>query len=180
MAISKKIRFEIFKRDGFKCVYCGKTPPGIILEIDHIEPKSEGGKDDINNFVTSCFDCNRGKGKIKLDVIPSPVLDNLENLKERETQIREYRKFIKKIEARENQDIQIIDENLLSDLNKSLTESFKIATLKNFIRKLPLNELIEAADLAKLRIQDPDRRVKYFCGICWNKIRSREVSNAKN
>ena len=49
MSISKKIRFEVFKRDGFTCQYCGNTPPNVILEVDHIEPKSKNGKDDINN-----------------------------------------------------------------------------------------------------------------------------------
>ena len=36
--LSKKIRFDVFKRDSFTCSYCGQTPPSIILEIDHIEP----------------------------------------------------------------------------------------------------------------------------------------------
>ena len=54
MSISKKIRFEVFKRDSFQCQYCGKTPPNIILEIDHIIPISEEGADDINNLITSC------------------------------------------------------------------------------------------------------------------------------
>ena len=76
--ITKKIRFEVFKRDGFQCVYCGKTPPEVILEVDHIEPVSKGGTDDLNNLVTACFDCNRGKGKIRLERIPSKLSENLE------------------------------------------------------------------------------------------------------
>lgn len=39
--ISKKLRFEVFKRDGFRCAYCGKFPPAVILEVDHIEPIME-------------------------------------------------------------------------------------------------------------------------------------------
>ena len=61
MAVSRKTRFEVFKRDKFTCQYCGKKAPDIILEVDHINPKSKGGIDRIINLVTSCFDCNRGK-----------------------------------------------------------------------------------------------------------------------
>ena len=63
MAITKKIRFEVFKRDNFKCQYCGKEAPEVILEADHINPKSKGGTDDMLNLITSCFDCNRGRYK---------------------------------------------------------------------------------------------------------------------
>lgn len=42
MSISKKIRFEVFKRDHFRCCYCGSAPPSVILEVDHIDPKSKG------------------------------------------------------------------------------------------------------------------------------------------
>ncbi len=186
MAVSKKIRFEIFKRDGFKCVYCGNSPPGVILEIDHIEPKADGGKDDINNYVTSCFDCNRGKGRIKLDCIPVPVQDNLEALQEREKQIHEYRKFIKAIEKRELKDFEEVEKIMLRE-NEVFTDNFRNVSLRRFLRSLPLNEVVEAAQLSLSRIpQDNqiEKRIKYFCGICWRKIkgdRSKwEVSNAKN
>ena len=64
--ISKKLRFEIFKRDKFQCQYCGKVAPDVILEVDHIKPVVDGGDNNIMNLVTSCFDCNRGKGQRKL------------------------------------------------------------------------------------------------------------------
>ncbi len=59
--VSKKIRFEVFKRDLFTCQYCGKKAPAVILEIDHIKPVSKDGTNDIENLVSACFDCNRGK-----------------------------------------------------------------------------------------------------------------------
>ena len=61
MALSKKRRLDVFKRDSFQCAYCGKTPPNVVLEVDHIIPKSKSGSDDIDNLITSCFDCNRSK-----------------------------------------------------------------------------------------------------------------------
>ena len=65
-SISKKIRFEIFKRDSFTCQYCGRMAPDAVLEVDHINPVVSGGDNDIMNLITSCFDCNGGKGKRKL------------------------------------------------------------------------------------------------------------------
>jgi len=70
MAISKGLRFDIFRRDKFTCQYCGRKPPDVILEVDHITPASKGGGDEPENLITSCFDCNRGKGKKLLKTIP--------------------------------------------------------------------------------------------------------------
>ena len=57
-----KIRFEVFFRDKFQCQYCGRKLPEIILEIDHIHPKSQKGPDKKENYITSCRECNIGKG----------------------------------------------------------------------------------------------------------------------
>ena len=65
-ALPKKIRFEVFKRDRFTCQYCGRMAPDVILEVDHIQPVAEGGKNTMLNLITSCRDCNRGKGKTRL------------------------------------------------------------------------------------------------------------------
>ncbi len=57
-----KLRFDVLNRDNFTCQYCGRKAPNVILEIDHIHPKSKGGINDLNNYATSCIECNRGKG----------------------------------------------------------------------------------------------------------------------
>ena len=57
-------RFMTFRRDGFTCRYCGRSPmndPSVELECDHIVPRSRGGPDKLANFVTACKECNRGK-----------------------------------------------------------------------------------------------------------------------
>jgi len=61
--ISQKLRFEIYSRDKFTCQYCGRVAgkDGVVLEIDHKIPVSEGGTDDYNNLITSCKECNQGK-----------------------------------------------------------------------------------------------------------------------
>ena len=79
--IGKKIRFEVFKRDSFTCQYCGRMAPDVILEVDHINPIAEGGNNEIINLITSCRDCNRGKGKKKLS-------DNAE-IKKQQKQLEE-------------------------------------------------------------------------------------------
>lgn len=66
-SLSKSIRFDVLNRDNFTCQYCGKSAPNVRLEIDHIIPVANGGKDDLSNLITSCYDCNRGKRDKSLD-----------------------------------------------------------------------------------------------------------------
>lgn len=60
--ISKSLRFEVFKRDGFACQYCGAKAPKAVLHADHIQPVAAGGRSRISNLVTACEACNLGKG----------------------------------------------------------------------------------------------------------------------
>jgi hypothetical protein len=56
------IRWQVFDRDDFKCVACGKSAhDGAILHIDHIIPKSKGGSNTMDNYQTLCHLCNIGK-----------------------------------------------------------------------------------------------------------------------
>jgi len=175
MGITKKDRFEVFKRDGFKCQYCGATPPNAILEVDHINPKSKGGDDDINNLITACFDCNRGKSNRDLDVIPHSLADNMAEIEEKELQLKEYNKVLGKKKARITRTINKIDEIYTSYFESwCLSDKFKNGTLRTFIKLLPEIEIADAMHIACSRINDDNKSIKYFCGICWNKINSRD------
>lgn len=59
--ISPRERFEVLRRDGFACVYCGATSDQAQLVIDHIEPVSRGGACNTGNYATACQPCNAGK-----------------------------------------------------------------------------------------------------------------------
>lgn len=59
--LTKSIRYEVLKRDNFKCVHCGKTKKDTSLEIDHIIPSSRNGTDTLDNLQTLCKECNLSK-----------------------------------------------------------------------------------------------------------------------
>ncbi len=66
-SVSAKLRFQIFQRDNFRCNYCGMSQSdGVKLHVDHKVSKHDGGSDEPENLVTSCRDCNLGKGKTSL------------------------------------------------------------------------------------------------------------------
>ncbi|MCU1592439.1 MAG: hypothetical protein JWP11_3695 [Frankiales bacterium] len=61
MALSKRLRYEVLRRDRHTCRYCGAAAPDTTLSVDHVIPTALGGTDDPTNLVTACADCNNGK-----------------------------------------------------------------------------------------------------------------------
>lgn len=60
--MTDSLRYDILKRDGFRCVLCGRSAnDGVKLHVDHILPVSRGGKTERDNLRTLCSDCNMGK-----------------------------------------------------------------------------------------------------------------------
>jgi hypothetical protein len=179
--ISKKLRFDIFKRDGFICQYCGQTPPNVVLEIDHIIPVKSKGTNDINNLITACFDCNRGKGANNLNLIPEKLKDNIENIKEKEEQYKEYTKVLLKAQKRLNKEIDIVNLKYNEYFKKyELSEQFKKTSLTKFLKKIHYTEVVSAMENACIKFENQknrncqDNAIKYFCGICWNIIKEGE------
>ncbi len=72
MAVSKRVRFEVLRRDNHTCQYCGAKAPDVVLHVDHVMPVSLGGDDKPNNLVVACRDCNAGKTSI---VPGSPLVE---------------------------------------------------------------------------------------------------------
>ena len=62
-------RFNIFKRDNFTCIYCGRCSitDGIKLHVDHLVPKSSEGAEHTENLVTACTDCNLSKANKRMN-----------------------------------------------------------------------------------------------------------------
>lgn len=79
MSVGKRLRFEILKRDGFRCRYCGRSPMSSVLRVDHVVPVAGGGTDDPANLVTACHDCNAGKSDVPLDetISRSPTVEEM-------------------------------------------------------------------------------------------------------
>lgn len=139
------IRFEVFKRDAFTCRYCGKKSPEAILEVDHVVPLSGGGTDDIENLVTACYECNRGKGARLLTDIPPE--ENLHEkailIAEQELQISELQHWRMKQREREDREINA--------LWKMWTKRFsghywKASRVRNYLRKLGYVDVAEVVE----------------------------------
>lgn len=175
-SISKKVRFEIFKRDNFCCAYCGQRPPQTTLEVDHIHPVAEGGGNDDNNLITSCFECNRGKSARLLTSIPESLSEKAKRIKECEDQLAEYRKIINSQNDRIESDCWIVVRAIFDEDTKSIRKDW-FSSIKRFVSSLELEDVIEAADIAasKKHFYSDIKKFHYFCDICWNKIK--EASN---
>ena len=65
MAVTKRTRYEVLRRDNYTCRYCHSTTND--LTIDHVIPRALGGKDDPSNLVAACRDCNAGKTSTRPD-----------------------------------------------------------------------------------------------------------------
>jgi hypothetical protein len=67
--IGWRLRFLALRRDGFRCRLCGASPaitPGVLLQVDHIEPWANGGETMLENLQSTCDRCNGGKSALPL------------------------------------------------------------------------------------------------------------------
>ena len=171
--LSKKTRFEVFKRDGFKCMYCGAHPPAVILEPDHIKPVADGGTNRMDNLITACFACNRGKAAISLDLVPQSLADKAEATKEREAQIKGYEKVMADRRARLDDQAWGLMNQLVYKKDTAPRDWFN--SMRMFIDKLGYDETLDSVEIALARGPSNEaKQFRYFCGVCWNKLRKLE------
>ena len=80
------LKFKVRVRDNFTCRYCGAKAPEVPLHVDHVKPWSEVKCHEEHNLVTSCKDCNLGKGARPLtpDQIATIHRENREHIAKRE------------------------------------------------------------------------------------------------
>lgn len=176
MAVSKRLRYEILRRDSHTCRYCGRSAPEVPLRVDHVTPVALGGGDEPTNLATSCHDCNSGKSSASPDAtLVADVSDDAlrwaaamqqaaDNLREQETPKLEYR------------DAFLAEWNrwhLGKDDDKKvpLPEDWKQAMDRFRVAGVPAwmwADVVDAA-MANQKVK-PENTFRYVCGIAWNKV----------
>lgn len=166
MPVSKRTRFEVLRRDGFKCHYC-RTTEGE-LHVDHVLPVALGGTDTPDNLVAACLDCNSGKGST------GPGEETVAAVSETHARW-----------AKAMQDAAQIVESKLDD-SDSLIVAFEEHWPQYRAKSLPADydrsimalhragltePLMLDAITAALSAPNVSRRFAYFCGVAWRHVR---------
>lgn len=172
--ISKKTRFDVFKRDEFKCSYCGSHPPDVLLEVDHIEPVAGGGGNDPSNLTTACRDCNRGKGASPLSAVPRSLTEQAEETAEREAQIKAYYEILQAKKDRIDEEVWSIADVFMDRFGEDSILRSRLASIRTFLERLNYFEVLEAMEIATEKMHSKNRSFNYFCGVCWRKIKRAE------
>lgn len=179
MALSKRTRFEIFKRDLFTCRYCGKRPPDVVLEVDHVIARKNGGTDDPDNLATSCADCNRGKAAVPLGE-SAPAVDELARLESIQDMLERAnlaKQAAAAFAAKKEAEGIGVDLAMTWWTDIGGTEwSFQPASIRGFLRRLSTDDVYEAFQATGRWWEQFPRKTqsiawRYFCGCCWQMVR---------
>lgn len=183
MAISKRTRYEVLRRDNHACRYCGGIAPDVKLTVDHVTPVALGGSDSPDNLVAACVDCNAGKSSTTTDaaIVANVNADAL----------------------RWSKAVQVVADRALSDHKARkrrraaflrawhewdsnghmLPADWKGSVDQWSAAGLPLPLILDSVDLAMSNPKVSSRQVfRYLAGVCWSRIRelhddaSKEVS----
>lgn len=175
-ALSKRLRFEIFKRDNHRCRYCGAGVIDSVLHVDHVVPFSKGGSDDPSNLVTACRDCNGGKSDVPLEERKLKARFTSEEEREHAEQLREYLAVQREIAGVKREAEALVLERwqeLMGEWPARLP-----GHLPRAVKGLGIESVIQAVE-AVARKEDLRRdqdRIRYFCGVLRNMREERATS----
>lgn len=146
-SISKKTRFEVFKRDSFTCQYCGAQAPDVVLHLDHINPVAGGGDNDIMNLVTSCEPCNAGKSDRALsdNSVIAKQKAQLNELNERREQLEMMLQWREALAGIDDEYIRAFEDQFAAATGCGLSQKGR-ADVKKWLKRFSLADLLEALD----------------------------------
>lgn len=187
MSLSKRVRFDVFKRDSFTCRYCGKRPPDVMLEVDHIIPRCEGGSDDPSNLTTACLACNRGKAGVPLgELAPAvdemAILEGVQEMLERAVSLRRATAVEQAQKAAEDDAVITFADWYVQAFG---TDRYvEPGTVRYFLRRIGLAGLRDALIAAEVGAErnrlGAGPRWKYFCGVCHNKLKALDTERERD
>lgn len=148
--IPARIRFEVLKRDHFRCQYCGRAAPEIVLHVDHVVPLKNGGKTDVLNLVSACVDCNLGKAAVPLS--DSSAVEKqraaVELAATRKEQVEMMAQWARELTESKDAEVAAVVEALnrrLAVIQKCVSLE-GVATVRKWVRRFPLSDLLGAID----------------------------------
>jgi len=174
MAVTKRTRFEVLKRDNYTCRYCRSAEES--LTIDHVTPVALGGSDAPENLVACCKDCNAGKSStspgapLVADVADDAVRWSAAIATYNATQMIDRKKrdaYVRRFSKEWNQ------WRWGTDQGKSLPRpaDWKPTIWQWYASGLPIAELEDAVTIAASNgMVQPDAVFRYVCGVVRNKI----------
>jgi HNH endonuclease len=178
MAISRRLRYEVLRRDAYACRYCGRRAPEVPLTVDHVLPIALGGGDEPKNLVAACTECNAGKSSSNPD---QPLVEQISDDAFRWARA-----------MREAASLQRYDLDMLEAYRSAFLESWNdwvgveteepfplpddwSDSLNQFFRAgLGVPHIRENVNTAIRSQAKAHHKFRYFCGCCWRVIRERQ------
>lgn len=164
MAVSKRTRFEVLRRDNFTCRYC-RSAEGE-LTVDHVTPVALGGTDDPSNLVAACRDCNMGKASTRPD--DSTVANVADDAIRWAAAIKQAGAAMV---AAQDEGREYVDAFLEAWPQYRYVPKSLLSTVEA-IRDagLPVEVMLECAAVAS-SARGVNDRAAYFAGMCWRRVR---------
>jgi hypothetical protein len=180
VAVSKRLRYEILRRDNHTCRYCGATAPDAKLTVDHVTPTALGGADTPDNLVTACEPCNSGKSSVPADsALVADVAEDAarwatawrQAAQQQAHESKQKAKTAAKVKARltrVGKEIYGRPPTIPGDAAASIIRWLELG--------LPVERINELADYTISRRNITlDSKWRYFSGCCWTALKDLEA-----
>lgn len=175
MPVSKRLRYEVFRRDNFTCRSCGAKAPDVKLEPDHVVPVVLGGTDDPSNLATACSACNSGKTSTTPD---APVVADVSEDALRWSHAMAEAAVQMRAELAGQVEVHIKFDSWWNAWTYGSTKKIPLprpddwrSSVDSFLAAgLPLDILGWCVDKAMRSKAEPTHTWRYMCGIAWKKV----------
>lgn len=167
MAISRRLRFEILRRDNHQCRYCGAAAPDVKLTVDHVVPTALGGSDDATNLVTACQPCNAGKAATGADEV---IVGDVSGKAVR------WARAMKAAAAEKAKEWEAVEAycgafyDEWRSFGRNPPPNWAGTLEAMFTAGLPEPQMLDAVGIA-ISARGVDNRFSYFCGVAWRRVR---------
>ncbi|MFG1794224.1 HNH endonuclease [Nocardia sp. NPDC049149] len=181
MAVSKRVRYEVLRRDGHACRYCGSAAPDVVLTVDHVVPVALGGSNDPSNLATACQPCNAGKTSTTAD---SPIVADVDARAALWAEAMEIAAHGRRVARDEHNEMcEFLHHHWEGSRPNRWSSSELPADWENSIRAfieagLDVEDLTELMTVS-LTTRSVSAKWKYFCGCCWKRVRESQELAAR-